>query len=69
MKVFDGQADVEVDGRLSRARRWWPMTLQVLGVILLGVGFGMITVYAGLIASGIGLLAFGVAEELARARE
>jgi len=33
-------------------------------VVLVGVGFGLIAPFAGLIASGVGCMAFGIAQEL-----
>jgi hypothetical protein len=43
--------------------------IQLLGVVALAVGFGLLEVWAGLVAGGIGLLAFGVAAELGEAKD
>ena len=37
---------------------------QLLGVTAVAVGFGLLATWAGLVAGGLGLLAFGIAAEL-----
>lgn len=53
----------------SDLRRYLPVLIQLLGVVALAVGFGLLEVWAGLVAGGIGLLAFGVAAELGEAKD
>lgn len=49
-------------------RRWLPVLTQLLGVVAVAFGFGLLAVWAGLVAGGLGLLAFGIAAELTEAR-
>jgi hypothetical protein len=45
-------------------RRYLPVVIQLIGVLVVAVGFGLLTLWAGVIAGGIGLMIFGVAAEL-----
>lgn len=45
-------------------RRYAPVVAQLLGVVSVAVGFGILALWAGLVAGGLGLLAFGIASEL-----
>jgi len=69
-QVYDGQADrrLTVDETPSRVRRWWPVVLQVIGVVLIGTGFGLVAAWAGVIAAGLGCLLFGIAQEISLLR-
>jgi hypothetical protein len=39
--------------------------VQLAGVVAIAVGFGLLAVWAGLVAGGLALIALGVAAELA----
>ena len=69
-QVYDGQADrrLTVDETPSRVRRWWPVVLQVIGVVLVGTGFGLVEVWLGVVAAGLGCLLFGIAQEISLLR-
>jgi hypothetical protein len=41
---------------------------QLLGVILMAVGFGIVAIWAGLVVGGFGLLAAGTVAEYDQAR-
>jgi hypothetical protein len=43
--------------------------VQLVGVVVLSAGCGLLSVAAGMIVGGLGLLAFGIAAELAPTRE
>jgi len=44
------------------------MVVQVVGVVLLALGFGMLATWAGFSVGGLGLVVLGTAAELGRAR-
>lgn len=46
-------------------RRGYALGLQLCGVVGVAVGFGLLTEWAGVVAGGLGLIALGVAAELA----
>jgi hypothetical protein len=45
-------------------RRWVPVLAQLLGVLFMAVGFGLLEIWAGLVVGGLGLLAAGTVAEL-----
>jgi hypothetical protein len=52
-------------------RRWGlarhvPVAGQILGVVAMAVGFGLLAVWAGLVVGGLGLLAAGTIAEMER---
>ena len=52
----------------SRTRRvvrdWWPVLAQLLGVVVVAVGFGVLAVWAGLAVGGAGLITVGTVAEI-----
>jgi hypothetical protein len=48
---------------VSELRRGY--ALQLCGVIAVSVGFGLLEIWAGVLAGGLGLIALGIAAELA----
>jgi hypothetical protein len=46
-------------------RSGYALALQLMGVTGVAVGFGLLTEWAGVVAGGLGLIALGVAAELA----
>jgi hypothetical protein len=49
-------------------RRYGPVTAQLLGVLAVAVGFGLLAVWAGLVMGGLGLLVAGTVSELEQRR-
>jgi hypothetical protein len=50
------------------SRTSWPVLTQAAGLVALAVGFGLLTVWAGVVVGGLGLVVAGLVAELPRAR-
>lgn len=49
---------------MTHLAEWWPVFAQVVGIVIIAVGFGLLVTWAGVVVGGIGVLAIGVAAEL-----
>jgi hypothetical protein len=61
----DDASEQVVPSETSRdLREWWPVLAQLLGVAAIAIGFGVLAVWAGLVAGGVLLLAAGTLGEI-----
>ena len=51
---------------MKRMQNYWPVVVQLTGLVLLALAVGLLATWAGLAVGGLGLLAFGLAAEVGR---
>jgi hypothetical protein len=64
--VTDTEPPAPPTERGRRLPDWWPVLAQVLGVLAVSVGFGLLAVWAGVVVGGVGLLCVGTVAEIER---
>lgn len=57
-------SDAETPPARFDLRRYVPVIMQLSGIAVMATGFGLLAVWAGLVAGGALLLVFGTAAEL-----
>ena len=43
---------------------WWPVLAQLVGVVVVAIGCGLLAVWLGVVAGGVGLAAVGTVAEI-----
>jgi hypothetical protein len=67
--VSDGEHTAKPVDKRPDVREWVPVLAQLLGVVAIATGFGILALWAGLVAGGVLLVAGGTVAEMDRRRE
>jgi hypothetical protein len=63
------EAEDQVTATEGQARlAWWPVLLQVVGVVVIAAGVGLLAIWAGVVVAGVGITVAGTVAELERRR-
>jgi hypothetical protein len=50
--------------KVSVVRHWWPVGAQLVGVVTIAVGLGLLALWAGVVAAGVGMVVIGTIAEI-----